>query len=584
MNKIFAILLSFQFILAPAAMAGNCTSATDKYCITGDGGSSGNDKYLNLAMMTGSAAIGTGFISCQGGQSNNIPTFSHYIFLGGAVVLLAAEIAAAIKQKEAKEESQKQMARQGLAESKPGSYLTQEQKDAQLTLLNTAKAEEEKNRDALEARMDWMTAAEVVYWLAVAGAAVETILYALTQIPAYGQAIGYRDWSLTCNNDSLSDGALMAIGAAYGAIPGLVGGDIGGALTGGISVAGFMMILKMITKSVGTTIKAAINTAPGRIVIFGVFAALATTARNGLKESRDRANDNIALIDKTINDWKAASTVTTEIDTGDYGPEMGNSAIKPLPNVAPIKPLAAAANVPPTKSPKNCLGVNASGIQHSASSCSRPLKIDRSGINFNNKYLNGVANQSLDLADAMARDDMASAKVLAGSLGANAAKVKAEALNMIKDANEKLKLAGLAPIDFEKEVNSQLANFSKMAQDAEKDSGLKGLSGSAPTLATSTGSEKKDEKDGVTSVKSPVTLNPVMPNLNLGSQDQPAETTALKEATLEQRLNEFEPSQSEISQRSDVSIFQMLSHRYGLSYDKILTRRKVAKPVKDAKE
>jgi hypothetical protein len=134
----------------------------------------------------------------------------------------------------------------------------------------------------------------------------------------------------------------------------------------------------------------------------------------------------------------------------------------------------------------------------------------------------------------MARDDMASARVIAGSLGANAAKVKAEALNMIKDANEKQKLAGLAPLDFEKEVNSQLANFSKMAQDAAKDSGLKGLSGSAPTLASS-GSEKKDDKGGVTSVKSPVTLNPVMPNLNLGSQDQPADTTALKEATLEQR-------------------------------------------------
>jgi hypothetical protein len=582
MNKIFAILLSFQFMIAPVAMAGNCSSETDKYCITGDGGSSGNDKYLNLVMMTASAAIGSNFISCQGGQSNNIPTFSHYIFLVGAVVLLMAEIAAAIKQKEAKEESEKQMARQGLAESKPGDYVTQEQKDAQLTLLNTAKAEEEKNRDALEARMDWMTAAEAVYWLAVAGAAVETILYALTQIPAYGQAIGYRDWSLTCNNDSLSDATLMMIGAAYGAIPGLVGGDIGGALTGGLSVAGFMMILKMITKSVGTSIKAAINTAPGRIVIFGVFAALATTARNGLKESRDRANDNIALIDKTINDWKAASTVTTEIDTGDDGPEMGDSSIKPLPSVAPIKPLAAA-NVPPSRSPRSCLSGNASGLQHSASSCSRPLKIDRSGVNFNNKYLNGVANQSLDLADAMARDDMASARVLAGSLGANAAKVKAEALNMIKDANEKQKLAGLAPLDFEKEVNSQLANFSKMAQDAAKDSGLKGLSGSAPTLASS-GSEKKDDKSGVTSVKSPVTLNPVMPNLNLGSQDQPADTTAVKEATLEQRLNDFEPSQSEISKRSDVSIFQMLSHRYGLSYDKILTRRKVAKPIKDVKK
>ncbi len=116
-----------------------------------------------------------------GRTPNTYKTNSHYIFAGGALVLLLAELAAAIKQKDNLAESNKQADRMTVVANTPTADLTDEQKNVQLTALRLAKTEEENQRDALEARVNWMGAVEVVYWLAVAAASTEAILYASTK-------------------------------------------------------------------------------------------------------------------------------------------------------------------------------------------------------------------------------------------------------------------------------------------------------------------------------------------------------------------------------------------------------------------
>jgi hypothetical protein len=446
MKKIFAILFSFQLIISPVALAQDqeCQSGEDCYQIAGNGSSEGAAKYTNNIMMTGSGIVGANLIFCTHSEGNIVPTFSHYIFMGGALVLLTSEIIAATKAKEAKEESQKQMERMGLVNSKPGEYQTQEQKDAQLTLLVEAKKQELDNRNALEERMNWMTAVEVVYWLAVAGAVAEIILYAATKVTPYGAAIGYNNQSIVCNTGANDKMLTAAISAAYGLIPGAVGGDIGGAAMKGISAGGFSFMLNSLTGTVGETIKKAGTTALGRSITFGVFAALASIARDGLKNSRDRANKNITLFDKSIEEWKKANTSTTEIKTdfagGDLdGPDSNGS------NAANIKQLPKAVKQ------NKCMSSSGSSLDYSSKACSKPLKLAKTKFDFKSNYLNSMGGKAFDMTDAMASGNTDAARMHAADLASNAAKIKAEVKLAMKQANEKLKASGNKQIDFEKE-------------------------------------------------------------------------------------------------------------------------------------
>ncbi len=575
MKKIFAILFSFQLILSPVVLAQECKPGEDCYQVAGDGSSEGAARYTNNIMMTGSGVVGANLIFCTHSKGNIVPTFSHYIFMGGALVLLTSEIIAATKAKEAKEESQKQMERMGLVNSKPGEYQTQEQKDAQLTLLVEAKKQELDNRDALEERMNWMTAVEVVYWLALAGAVAEIIIYAATQVKPYGAAIGYNDQSIVCNTGANDKMLTAAISAAYGLVPGLIGGNAGGAAMKGISAGGFSFMLNSLTSSVGTTIKNAGTTALGRSITFGVFAALAEIARSGLKKSRDRANKNITLFDKSIEEWKKANTSTTEIKTdfagGDLdGPDSNGS------NAANIKQLPKAVKE------NKCMGSSGSSLDYSSKACSRPIKLAKTKFDFKSNYLNSMGGKAFDMADAMASGNTGAAKMLAADLASNAAKIKAEAKLAMKQANEKLKATGKKEIDFEKEIKNQLGAMSKAAQEAAAASGIKNLASGSDDASSD---EKKNEPSAVGKVDTGASdaAPAASPDLTIGSSDLAAEEPAVAAGAgnPEQNLSDFETNEQDISKKNDVSLFKQLSNRYILNYTKIFERKKEPEVIQE---
>jgi hypothetical protein len=570
MKKLFAIIFSFQLILSPVALAEDeCSAGQDCYKATGDGSSEGAARYTNSIMMTGSGVVGANMIFCTAKSY----TWSHYVFFGGALTLLVSEIIAATKAKEAQEELQKQMERQGIVGTKVGEYQTKEQKDAQLVLLNTAKEQEIKNRDALQERLSWMTAVEVIYWLAVASAGVELILFLINNKPYPN---GYNDQSLICNNDGKHKMTIALISAAYGLIPGLASGDVGGAAMKGISAGGFSYMLNSITGKTGSIIQKGVTTALGRIIAFGLFAALAEVARSGLKNSRDRANKNIEVIEKSIEEWKKANTTTTTIaggDPGDDGQEPNPAGTKP-PTVKPLPK--------PVKTTK-CMGSTGSGLDYSSKSCSKPIKLSNIKMDFKSPYLNSMGGKSFEMADNIASGNTDGAKLNAAELGSNAAKVKAEVKAILNQANEKLKAEGQKPIDFDKAVQAQLAGFSKSAQDSLAASGIKGLDSSSSQ--TNSDAAAKDEKTPeVSAVKGTGAVDIPDPDLSLGTGDMPVEETASAAAGPEQSLNDFETNEQDISKKSDVSLFKQLSNRYILNYTKIFDRKKDVEVVEEPKK
>ncbi len=604
-----------------------------------------------------------------GRTPNTYKTNSHYIFAGGALVLLLAELAAAIKQKDNLAESNKQAERMSVVANTPTADLTDEQKNVQLTALRLAKTEEENQRDALEARVNWMGAVEIVYWLAVAAASTEAILYASTKtlmktsnttqltettalatlttalgaldiaLAAHGcaldlegglfklslgpqavatasayaaasaasvitlaaynaalvaynsalaaynlavaakiaaykaeKALGYYSWGLTCNNYAKHKALTLGIAAAYGVLGGLNTAEInvGSVLSSAMTTAGAMMMLNFIVDTgVGKTLGKVVNTAPGRVVIFGTFATLADVVRNAFKDRVLRANKNIQSIDTAITTWTNA-TKGGSVTGGSGGDDpTTNSNL----NLATNKSSNYLQRLPSVPKSAKCFSASA---QVSGNSCRNPIKFNRGSLNFRSSFLNGTANQAFEMGEAFARDDGARASSLAASMGTNAARVKAEAKGLIAEANAALMRNGGKAIDFDKQVKAQLASFGQANM---------GGSGSGSASAGS-GTRASLDEDAMESQSVPSSVAVSYP----GAIGQPAAdlafpadegitTEPIVEAKADQNLDDFESSVQDVARKDDVSIFKQLSNRYILNYTKIFDRKKEEIPV-----
>ncbi len=768
MKKLFAILMSFQLILSPLAMADQATTGTDAYVATGNASDiTLESQFVKSLIMTGSGVVGSALILCKstiangsrvnvtgapnitaavaattafsteattalglttaasslasvgtgvpaataavalaakkvisdglvaegiaadaalavaakpaivaatdplappsttpaGRTPNTYKTNSHYIFAGGALVLLLAELAAAIKQKDNLAESNKQAERMSVVANTPTADLTDEQKNVQLTALKLAKKEEENQRDALEARVNWMGAVEVVYWLAVAAASTEAILYASTislmaaaqtaQVTettalttltatvkalgttsaaegvafttktaciatavaaaavtfgsstaaiaacetayapfliAYGmalsaynaavaayniaavakaatykaeKALGYYSWGLTCNNNEKHKTLTLGIAAAYGVLGGLNSEkvDVGSVLSSAMSTAGAMMMLDfMVNKVGGKALGKGVNTAPGRVVVFGVFAALADVVRNAFKDRVLRANKNIDSIDKAITTWTNA-TKGGSVTGGSGGDDpTTNSNL----NLATNKSSNYLQRLPSVPKLAKCFSASA---QVSGNSCRNPMKFNRGSLNFRSSFLNSTANQALEMGEAFARDDGARASSLAASMGTNAARVKAEAKGLIAEANAALMRGGGKAIDFDKQVKAQLASFGQSNMG-----GSGSASGGSGTRASLDADDMDIESPSsvAVSVPGPIGQGPA----NLAFTGEEIATEPIVEVKAEQSLDDFELPVQDVANKGDVSIFKQLSNRYFLNYSKIFDRKK----------
>ena len=315
---------------------------------------------------------------------------------------------------------------------------------------------------------------------------------------------------------------------------------------------------------VSKTINEGVKSAVSRAVTFGVFAGYATYVRTGYKKNKERAEKNIKTLDDLIREWTNASQSGTTLDPGDMGPSNNTPPIQagtitPLP----VNQLAQS---------NNCMSAGANGMEFGASSCKNPIKFDRSKIKFDSPFLQSMSNLSMDMADAMAKGDSASAQIAVNQLNSNASRIKKEVAGLLKKADEKLKKAGKPGLNLAGSIPSQIASLESDMKKMAMDSKLP--TSDAPAVAQESKSEKSNEPVAVAPI---VEVPLAKPDSGLLVGDS-AEASAGGPAP--ESLDNFVVNESDVQKNPEVSIFKQLSNRYFLNLPKILERKKVEEPVK----
>jgi hypothetical protein len=176
MKKIFAILMSFQLILSPLALAQNIpgTNETsgvtnDAYLKTGNGSSGGLDFYTTQIAGIGTGMLGASIITqcLEGLKTPSIATF-----MAGSLVHVASEILGAKKKNDRNKKKIKDLELKVEEIKKSGD-------SAQLESLKAMLVEEQDTLEFLMNRKKWMIAVDVIYAAAV-GLAITEEFYGLT--------------------------------------------------------------------------------------------------------------------------------------------------------------------------------------------------------------------------------------------------------------------------------------------------------------------------------------------------------------------------------------------------------------------
>jgi hypothetical protein len=239
-----------------------------------------------------------------------------------------------------------------------------------------------------------------------------------------------------------------------------------------------------------------------------------------------------------------------------------------------IKPLAGG-----NQAARSCWANTSKGMEFSESACKSSFRVPRAKLNANLNLptLQSVTGTAGDLAQAVSDGDMAKADILAGQLAANATRMKQVKDSLLKQLNDKLKAKGKKPLDLDKEVNKRI---SQLESGVNKNLASKGFGPLASIEAANLGKElpSKDlpviDPQDVGS-KAPIAIDnkvtePMEEALNEGGG-----VVEENQASLSESLEGLEITEEDISKRSEDSIFQQLSTRYLLNYNRFFERRKV---------
>lgn len=326
-----------------------------------------------------------------------------------------------------------------------------------------------------------------------------------------------------------------------------------------------------------------------RAVTFGVSAALVAMVMMGLKKRENQADENVKKLEKLLADFDAKTKDDGGVDLGPSVADSSNGANALNPNNLNngstkkygIQELAKASNLRATKT---CVSDTGNTFDVSEKACSNPIKISKPQFDLEGgvKSLNQVGLMANDLANAVAEGDSAKADILAGEIGAQAAKINA----INKELKDKLaavqKERGDKVTNFDAEVNSGLAQMQSAFNSEASKSGMPSLAG----LDSAAIGEDKDK--GAEEIKDAnvIAAVPIDPNALNGAagldlskfgeggvvEETPSEE---KVASLSESLEGYDTNENDISSKSDVSIFKQVSNRYFLNYTKLFERKKV---------
>lgn len=537
MKKLITVLMCLSFILTPVVPAQ-----------ASGGGDKSSGFYMNQILSIASGVLGSTIITnCTLSAS----TPSLMVYMAGSLAYIGSEILGG-------------KAQQAFLKAKTKEIEELEQKyknggDLQRGIIEAKLKEEKDKLSFVKKRKTWMMAITAVYTAAAVMAALEWAC--VTGV--YTTATCTNWINAGCSGGGLAQGQLMtyAIVGAYSFATGAAGG-------GGIATLGTLLAGAVAATTASSSVT--IGTPIARTITFGASAALAMAVTAGLNSTASDLEKNITKLEKLIADFKTKTHDEEGMGEGaeetDYNDDSKRKyELKALPKGQEIA--------------KHCWGNTAKGLNFSEGTCKNSIKLNRPDFKFGMALptLTSVGNSAMDMGQAVSDGDMGKADIEAGKLAANALRLKEIKDNIQKQINEQRKAKGEKPIDFQAEENKRIAS---MMSDMSKRAGV-----ANPGLASI---DAKATLDPETTAETSTAAGPVgeektasapaaAPTIDFTfDEGLPAEDLLTEEptATLTESLEDYETNESDISKKSEVSIFKQLSNRYLLNYTKIFEKKK----------
>lgn len=545
MKKLITVLMCLSFILTPVVPA-QASGGGEK--------PGGGAFYANQILSIGTAIIGSNIVlSCKFGGM--LPSLQ--IFMAGSLAYIGSEFMGASAQKAFLKVSSEEIDKLKATMKEGG--------DLQRGIIEAKLKEEKDKLGFVNKRKTWMLAITAIYTAAAVAAYLEYAEHVACLATVVGAAACPHLASAVCTPEAAATG--LPIAAALSLAYSFAVGNSGG---GPISTYGSMAAaLAMSVTSLGATVSVVYQTHIYRAIAFGAAAALSMGVVAGLSSTASKLEDNVKKLETLLADFKTNThdengTLPGAEET-DYNDESKRKyELKALPKGQELA--------------KSCWGRSAKGMEYSVGSCKNPVKLNRPDFKFGMELptLKAVSNSATDLAQAVSDGDTGRADLEAGKLAANAMRMKEVKESIEKQMNEQRQARGEKPIDFKAEqdrrIASMVADFNKQA--ASRNSGVAALDAKAtldpePTAEASTATPVVEEKTASAPAAAPAMDFSF--DENLPAEDLIEEAPA---ATLTESLEDYETNESDISKKSEVSIFKQLSNRYLLNYTKIFEKKK----------
>ena len=559
MFKVLTIFLSLQLILAPVAIA---QSAGDQFR-SEPARNGGMDIYAKQIVSLATSAIGANIItSCLKGKL--LPSLM--VFMGGSLVNIAGEIMGGKAQNEnhKKRASSLKMLEEKMKQTPGG--------DLQKASLEEALKEEKETLAFINKRKMWSLAVTAAF-LAAAG-----LSFMEKMRPDLGIA--------ACGPDYKAPFTAKALAVAYSVGPGLLGaGGDGGPIS---QYGGMLVALGTMTGVLGKVVPKAYQTPMSRVITFGAATVLQGLIVKGLMDRAKATKENIEKLEKALAAFKDQTNTDNGIaqDGSSSSPMFDSNGAQIDPNSGrnyAINQLADGSTLP-----KECWSSTNQGMEYSSSACKSPVRLPSpsfaAGINV--PTLQSAAQLSNDLAQQVSRGDIGAAEASAAALGAQAGKLKQIRDNIAKQVNDQLKAKGEKPIDFEGEsqklASQMMSDFNKLSGSNAGLAGLGSGSGSGLDSALAGDADKKEETNvktasGGAGINVPSVTGGIITE---GLVNDPSLTEGFLAASDNANVD-YEYNEDDVSDRTDVSIFDQVSNRYMFQYNKLFSREKPKlEPVK----
>lgn len=540
MNKLFTIVLSLTLMISPVSFAAE--NASNQFAANPEAKAKGS--MVNTLMLMTSSAFGAQMVMvCVGGGKLAGSTVT---FAAGSLVYLLGEITGGQDQNKVLKKRAKDL--ELLKEKMSGGG------DVQRAALEQALTEQKEMLKFINKRKMWATAVNVIY-IAAAGLSI------IEAIPP-----GMMLFSMACPAVvPASSPWIFAIGGAYAATVGMASGDtIAGLLGGTIGVAAAIFVPGVVTP-------------PVKAVLFTAIAAFAMKVSGELGKKADVVKENISKLESAIAQFDSESGTQQNSTSLAESDALANQTQNTTTSgSASLNTLSG--NTAAQLDSRTCVSNSSDGSSTSiGSNCSNTVRLATTptALNANIPDLTQASQTSTEMANAFAAGNIAGAEISAASLNSMAARVNAAKDLALAKLNATLTANGKPKLDLDGETKKMVDSMTASMAGAVDKGGAPLMAAVGPMTGLGTTSALPKAAAEISPVNAVTTAPVSLPATDPALVDSAAAKTAEVIPEKTDTLDNYEDNTEDIAKDSGASLWQQVSNRYLMNYNKFFERKRV---------